>query len=37
MKKCVIIMNPESGKKHRIKNYNTFYDVLLLFFNHAVE
>lgn len=28
MKKCVIIMNPESGKKKKIKSYNTFYDIL---------
>ncbi len=28
MKKCVIIMNPESGKKKKIKNYKDFYDVL---------
>ena len=28
MKKCVIIMNPESGKKKKINSYQTFYDVL---------
>ena len=28
MKKCVIIMNPESGKKKKIKSYQTFYDIL---------
>lgn len=28
MKKCVIIMNPESGKKKKIKSYNDFYDIL---------
>ena len=28
MKKCVIIMNPESGKKTKIKNYKDFYDIL---------
>ena len=28
MKKCVIIMNPESGKKKKIKNYKDFYDIL---------
>ena len=28
MKKCVIIMNPESGKRKKIKSYQTFYDVL---------
>lgn len=28
MRKCVIIMNPESGKKHKIKNYSEFYDIL---------
>lgn len=28
MKKCVIIMNPESGKKKKITSYQTFYDVL---------
>lgn len=28
MKKCVIIMNPESGKKKKIKNYMDFYDIL---------
>ena len=28
MKKCVIIMNPESGKKHKIKTYQEFYDIL---------
>lgn len=27
MKKCVIIMNPESGKKRKLKNYNDFYDI----------
>ena len=28
MKKCVIIMNPESGKKKKIKDYSKFYDIL---------
>lgn len=28
MKKCVIIMNPESGKKKKITSYENFYDVL---------
>ena len=28
MKKCVIIMNPESGKKKKIKSYEDFYDTL---------
>ena len=28
MKKCVIIMNPQSGKKKKIKNYKDFYDIL---------
>ena len=28
MKKCVIIMNPESGKKHKITTYQDFYDIL---------
>lgn len=28
MKKCVIIMNPESGKKKKIKSYEDFYDIL---------
>lgn len=28
MRKCVIIMNPESGKKRKLKNYNDFYDIL---------
>lgn len=28
MKKCVIIMNPESGKKKKITTYQDFYDVL---------
>lgn len=28
MKKCVIIMNPESGKKKKIKSYEEFYDIL---------
>ena len=28
MRKCVIIMNPESGKKKKINNYNDFYDIL---------
>ena len=28
MKKCVIIMNPESGKKKKIKDYSVFYDIL---------
>ena len=27
MKKCVIIMNPESGKKKKIKTYQDFYDI----------
>ncbi len=28
MKKCVIIMNPESGKRRKIKTYEGFYDIL---------
>ena len=28
MRKCVIIINPESGKKKKLKNYNIFYDTL---------
>lgn len=28
MKKCVIIINPESGKKKKIKTYQEFYDIL---------
>lgn len=28
MKKCVIIMNPESGKKKKITTYQQFYDIL---------
>ena len=28
MKKCVIIMNPESGKVKKMNNMNVFYDVL---------
>ena len=28
MKKCVIIMNPESAKKKKIKTYQEFYDIL---------
>ena len=28
MKKCVIIMNPESGKKKNITTYENFYDIL---------
>ena len=28
MKKCVIIMNPESGKRKKITSYQNFYDVL---------
>lgn len=28
MKKCVIIMNPESGKKKKITTYQSFYDIL---------
>ena len=28
MKKCVIIMNPESGRKHKITTYQEFYDIL---------
>lgn len=27
MKKCVIIMNPESGKKKKITTYQNFYDI----------
>lgn len=27
MKKCVVIMNPESGKKKKIKSYEEFYDI----------
>ena len=28
MKKCVIIMNPESGRKKKITTYQDFYDIL---------
>lgn len=28
MRKCVIIMNPESGKKRKITTYQEFYDIL---------
>jgi len=28
MKKCIIIMNPESGKKKKIDSYKNFYDIL---------
>ncbi len=28
MRKCVIIMNPASGKKKKIDNYKDFYDIL---------
>lgn len=28
MKKCVIIMNPQSGRKKKIKTYQGFYDIL---------
>ena len=28
MKKCIIIMNPESGKKWKITTYQDFYDIL---------
>lgn len=28
MRKAVIIINPQSGKKKKIKNYNGFYDIL---------
>ena len=28
MKKCVIIMNPNSGKKKKINTYQGFYDIL---------
>ena len=28
MKRCVIIMNPESGKKKKINTYQEFYDIL---------
>ena len=28
MRKCIIIINPESGKKKKLKNYNIFYDTL---------
>ena len=28
MRKCVIIMNPESGKKKKLTGYNLFYDML---------
>lgn len=28
MKKCVIILNPESGRKHKITTYQDFYDIL---------
>ena len=28
MRKCVIIMNPASGKKRKINSYKDFYDIL---------
>lgn len=28
MRKCIIIMNPESGKKRKITTYQEFYDIL---------
>lgn len=28
MRKCAIIMNPASGKKKKLNNYNDFYDIL---------
>ncbi len=28
MRKCVIIMNPASGKKRKVNNYKDFYDIL---------
>ena len=28
MKKCIMIMNPESGKNKKIKTYEEFYDIL---------
>ena len=28
MKKCVMIMNPESGKRRKISTYQGFYDLL---------
>lgn len=28
MKKCIMIMNPESGKKKKITSYQDFYDIL---------
>lgn len=28
MRKCIIIMNPASGKKRKIDNYKDFYDIL---------
>lgn len=28
MRKCAIIMNPASGKKKKLDNYNDFYDIL---------
>jgi len=28
MRKCVIIINPESGKRHKITDYKNFYDIL---------
>ena len=28
MKKCIVIMNPESGKRKNIKTYENFYDIL---------
>ena len=28
MKKCIIIMNPESGKEKKLDSYNEFYDIL---------
>ena len=28
MRKAVMIINPQSGKKKKIKNYTAFYDIL---------
>ena len=31
MKKCIIILNPQSGKKRKLKTYEKFYDILRKF------
>ena len=28
MKRCIMIINPESGKKKKIKSFQDFYDIL---------